>query len=168
MASKAFVLFVAVNLVLGVASACYSPDCSTGSTPSTPTPITPTCSASTSTSPSTSASSLTTAARTCPAASSADHQSRLDVYLRLYGRGLALLSICCYYLISIISTSYLFRIFSFLCICCNKGPVITLCASVSIKYCLQLKFNAFIWSGSFCTGQRAYDYVLPCFQPNHC
>ena len=42
MASKAFVLFVAVNLVLGVASACYSPDdCSTGSTPSTPTPTTP-------------------------------------------------------------------------------------------------------------------------------
>jgi len=38
MASKAFVLFVAVNLVLGVASACYSPDCST---PSTPTPTTP-------------------------------------------------------------------------------------------------------------------------------
>ena len=31
-------LFVAVNLVLGVASACYSPDCST---PSTPTPTTP-------------------------------------------------------------------------------------------------------------------------------
>ncbi|KAG2660356.1 14 kDa proline-rich protein DC2.15-like [Panicum virgatum] len=41
MAFKAFVLFVAVNLVLGVASACYSPDCSTGSTPSTPTPTTP-------------------------------------------------------------------------------------------------------------------------------
>jgi len=41
MASKAFVLFVAVNLVLGVASKCYSPDCSTGSTPSTPTPTTP-------------------------------------------------------------------------------------------------------------------------------
>ena len=38
MAFKAFVLFVAVNLVLGVASACYSPDCST---PSTPTPTTP-------------------------------------------------------------------------------------------------------------------------------
>ena len=41
MAFKAFVLFVAVNLVLGVASACYSPDCSTGSTPSTPTTTTP-------------------------------------------------------------------------------------------------------------------------------
>ena len=39
MASKAFVQFLAVNLVvLGVASACYSPDCST---PSTPTPTTP-------------------------------------------------------------------------------------------------------------------------------
>ncbi|KAG2660411.1 hypothetical protein PVAP13_1KG487000 [Panicum virgatum] len=36
------------------------------------TPSRPTCSASSSTSPSTSASSLTTAARTCPAASSAD------------------------------------------------------------------------------------------------
>ena len=33
MASKAFVLFLAVNLVvLGVASACYSPDCPNPST----------------------------------------------------------------------------------------------------------------------------------------
>ena len=48
MASKAFVLFLAVNLVvLGVASACYSPDFPNPSTPtptaapSTPTPTTP-------------------------------------------------------------------------------------------------------------------------------
>ena len=135
MASKAFVLFLAVNLVLLSVASAYSPYGATSTTSTQTTtprspggcsldllklgvcadvlglirprwarhrrchvapssrgsstsrlrsasapPSRPTCSASSSTSPLTSASSLTTAARTCPAASSAD-QWHLDVYI---------------------------------------------------------------------------------------